>query len=237
MTCRFAHDDAAYVLGALPPSERLAFERHLPGCEECTDAVRQLAGLPGLLGRIDPTVLEEAPDRGPVPEPLPETLLPALTRELHRSRRRRARTGAAVAAAAAVVAGVLVVTGLPDGPEPTRDAPPAAQPDPVPVARPMRPVGDSPVRARLTLEDVTWGTRLGLTCTYDADSVDFDLPPEVDYWLVVRTREGRTEQVGSWRSVDDLTMTLAAGTATDRADIDSVEVRAPGGRVVLRLRL
>ena len=33
--CEFAHDDAAYVLGALSPEDRLAFERHLPTCPEC----------------------------------------------------------------------------------------------------------------------------------------------------------------------------------------------------------
>ena len=31
MTCSFSHDDAAYVLGALPSLERLEFERHLGG--------------------------------------------------------------------------------------------------------------------------------------------------------------------------------------------------------------
>ena len=34
MSCPFAHDDAAYVLGALSPGERLEFERHLAGCDE-----------------------------------------------------------------------------------------------------------------------------------------------------------------------------------------------------------
>ena len=55
MSCPFAHDDAAYVLGALSPAERLEFERHLGRCDDCTRAVRELAGLPGLLGRVDRT--------------------------------------------------------------------------------------------------------------------------------------------------------------------------------------
>ena len=58
MTCPFAHDDAAYVLGSLSPGERLDFERHLAGCAECARSVRALAGMPGLLDRVDAAVLE-----------------------------------------------------------------------------------------------------------------------------------------------------------------------------------
>ena len=85
MSCPFAHDDGAYVLGALSPAERLEFERHLPGCDECTRSVRELAGLPGLLGRVDASDLEDHL----VDEPVPETLLPALAREVRRTRFRR----------------------------------------------------------------------------------------------------------------------------------------------------
>ena len=35
------------------------------------------------------------------------------------------------------------------------------------VAQQMDPVGEVPVQATVSLEQVTWGTRLGLTCTYD----------------------------------------------------------------------
>jgi len=99
----------------------------------------------------------------------------------------------------------------------------------------MRPVGDVPVRARLALEPVAWGTLLALECTYEPDSVEYDLPPEVDYVLVVRTRAGRAERVGSWRSIGGTTMRLPAATAVDRDDIGSVEVRTASGRVVLEL--
>ena len=104
------------------------------------------------------------------------------------------------------------------------------------VTRPMAPVGDVPVEASLGLEQVKWGTRLLLTCTYEPQSVEYDLPSAVDYTLFVRTRGGAAEQVGSWRSASGTTMHLAAATAADRADISSVEVRTPDGRVVLRLR-
>jgi hypothetical protein len=50
--CPHAHDDGAYVLGALSPAERSAFEKHLATCAECRDAVAEVAVLPGLLGRL-----------------------------------------------------------------------------------------------------------------------------------------------------------------------------------------
>ncbi len=234
MSCEFVHDDGAYVLGALSPAERVAFKQHLATCAVCTRSVAALAGLPGLLGRVDATVLEE-PMAGPVHEP-PPTLLPALMGEVRRSRRRRTLLTAGIAAASALL--VVVPVGLAQlGEDP---APPPGQPtadvseEPVPELQ-MAPVGEVPVRATVSLEEVTWGTRVGLTCTYDPDAVPYDLPPEADYELFVRTRTGRMEQVGSWRSVGGREMTIMAATARTPAELASVEVRTTDGRVVLRL--
>ena len=230
MTCPFAHDDAAYVLGALPSVERLAFERHLDGCGSCTRALRELAGLPGLLGRVDIDIVEPAP----VAESLPDSLLPALLREVRRTRRRHAL--AAVGLAAAVVVGIApVVASQVGGEAGTPPAAPSSTAPPSGVAPlTLDPIGDVPLRASVTLEPVTWGTRLGLTCTYDRELVEYELPPAVDYTVYVLTSDGRAERVGSWRSVTGRTMRLSAGTAATRADIASVEVRTPDGRVVLK---
>ena len=237
MSCQFAHDDAAYVLGALGPGERLEFEKHLATCDECTRSVQELAGLPGLLGRVDPKVLEQPP----ADEPVPRTLLPALSREVDRRRRRRTMVVTALAAAVVAVLAVgvpMVVSELGQDDAPSAAAPStkaSTAPSNV-VTRPMAPVGDVPVAASLGLEQVKWGTRLLLTCSYEPQSVKYDLPPAVDYTLFVRTRGGRAEQVGSWRSIGGTTMHLAAATSSNRGDIESVEVRTPDGRVVLRLR-
>jgi hypothetical protein len=234
VSCRFAHDDAVYVLGALSPVERLEFERHLPGCDDCTRAVRELAGLPGLLSRVDTGVLEHPP----ADEPVPETLLPALSREVRRGTRRHtvAAAGLAAAVAAVVAVGVPVAVSQVNGGDGTPPSAAASSSGPTgAVARAMAPVGDVPVRATLGLERVPWGTRLLLTCSYEPQSVKYDLPAVVDYTMFVRTRQGRTEQVGSWRSVGGTTMHLSAATSADPADIQSVEVRTTDGRVVLRL--
>jgi hypothetical protein len=228
--CAFEHADGAYVLGALSAAERLAFERHLAGCDACTARVRQLAGLPGLLGRVGAEVLEdtELPD-------LPPTLLPALATRVRRDQRRRTALTALVAAAAtaAVVGlGAVALDAVRD------DRAPSTTPTATPTAdagTAMSPVGGAavPVRANLTLEDVAWGTRIGLLCTYDPEAVEYELPAEVTYLLVVTTRDGGTEQIGTWRSIGGRTMRLEAGTATRQEDIASVEVRTTDGRVVL----
>ncbi|WP_105566378.1 anti-sigma factor family protein [Microbacterium halophytorum] len=49
---RFAEWDAAYVLGALPPADRAAYEEHLSRCGACRSAIAELSPLPGLLSRV-----------------------------------------------------------------------------------------------------------------------------------------------------------------------------------------
>ena len=239
MTCGFSHLDGSYVLGALSPAERQEFEAHLAQCAECSRSVRELAGLPGLLARVTPEMLA-----APELDDVPETLLPSLVHEVRRTRRRQALVVAGVAAATlvAVALGALAAGGALDA-DPTGTpaaggsasltsdvgASPGASP-----SEEMLPVGHVPVRASLTHEDVGWGTRLALTCTYASDD-GYAEPRWESYSLVVRTRDGAAEQVASWRALPGRTMTLDAATASRWADIASVEVRTADGRTVLKL--
>lgn len=231
MPCEYAEWDGAYVLGALSPSDRVEFERHLATCERCARAVGELAGLPGLLSRVDAAVLEDRVTGDP-----PETLLPALVREVRGARRRRRVVTAAAAAAAVVAVTVpLAVTGRLNLDPPPSAGVSAAGTQSLP--RPMSSVvsGEVPVTAELAFESVAWGTRLDLTCAYDRSSTEYDLPPSVTYALYVRTRDGHAEQVGTWRSVDGRTIRLTAATAASLDDIASVELRTVDGRTILRL--
>ena len=58
----------AYALGALEPAERREFEEHLAGCSSCSDEVRSLLPLHGLLagstGRSWTIVRTVAPPTG-----------------------------------------------------------------------------------------------------------------------------------------------------------------------------
>jgi hypothetical protein len=227
MSCELRHSDGAYVLGALSPAERSDFQAHLAGCAECTQAVQELAGLPGVLGRVPADVLES-----PGEVPLPDTLLPALLRESRAVRRRRTRvTLAGAAAAAVVVAGGSLGIGLVLGDD---DPPPSATPN-VPTGQPMETVGADWMTADLALTSVSWGTRLDLTCSYPPPPDGVSHAEEWSYVMVVRTRDGNVEQVATWRALPGKTMRLAAATAADRDDITSVEIRTSTGEPLLRL--
>ncbi len=235
----YADVDAAYVLGSLPPQERRDYERHLEGCDACSRAVREIAGLPGLLSRLDAEEVAGFDD----PEPMPVTLLPALLTEVRRRGRRRrlvllATSG--VAAAALLVAGsVLGVAGRPDATvaRPPATSTPATKSSTggLAGARAMTPLGQYQLAADLQLRGVAWGTRLDVTCRY------LSRPPEglgpLDYVLVVRTRAGGEEQVGTWRGVPGRQITFAAATRWRTQDIVGVEVRTMAGRPLLRAQL
>lgn len=108
---RYAEWDAAYVLSALAPHDRKAFEVHLGTCPRCQAAVAELMPLPGLLAYARPV------DQDEIPEP-PADLL---DRVRARRRRRRIRprlvlAGAAVAAAIAAAFVLGTIVPLPSSP-------------------------------------------------------------------------------------------------------------------------
>ena len=183
-TCGHEHEDGAYVLGALSPEDRVAFERHLPGCPECAQSVRELAGLPGLLARVPIEILD--PEK--LPMPVPDTLLPALVRRVRRSQRRRTWITAGLVAAAAAIA--IGAVGVSDAlrrrrlAAARRSAPRQvahAQPGPTTAAPvQMTPVGAEPISGWLSLTQVGWGTRLDLTCSYAQESECLPGPEVVD---------------------------------------------------------
>jgi hypothetical protein len=98
----------------------------------------------------------------------------------------------------------------------------------------MSPVGHVPVHARVAFADVAWGTRLDVTCRYDGAGRYGSTAPAT-YALVVRTRDGRAQQVATWRALPGRTMRVTAATAAARDEIASVEVRTAQGTPVLRL--
>ncbi|MCR1786597.1 zf-HC2 domain-containing protein [Nocardioides carbamazepini] len=222
-SCGFAHLDGVYVLGALAAGERAEYERHLPGCAACSRALRDLAGIPGLLGRLPADAAEQPPE----PEPVPTTLLTAMVAEARRSRgRRRAATVSVVAAA--VVLLVLVLAGI--GASLRDDDPPSAAPAGS-IAAPQRMESpETPSTGWVSLTARRWGTRIDLTCTYEGG-----LAGPTTYVLVVRSVDGRTQEVGSWRSTRGQEVRVTMATSLPADEIVSVEVRTESGYSVLRL--
>ena len=103
MSCPHRYDVAPYALGTLDAGDREQIAEHLPGCQECQAVLESVAGLPGLLARVDPD--DVAPPRVMPDEAMFQRLLartaeaPASQRTLRRAPRRRL-----VLAAAAVIA-------------------------------------------------------------------------------------------------------------------------------------
>ena len=225
--CEYEMWDGAYVLGSLSPAERREFEAHLDGCRTCSRAVRDLAGLPGLLGRLGPEVLDQ-----PEPEPVPETLLPRLSRAVRRQQQRRTwlTAGAAAAAAVVVTVGGAVVLDQPSGtPTATPSAPTSVFTAP---ARPMNQVAHDVMTAKVSLTPVAWGTRLDLTCSYPHGTVGYETG---SFALVVHTTDGRTERVATWNGLPGQSMKVSGATAAQASDIASVAVTRLDGSPVLRL--
>lgn len=233
--------DAAYVLGALSPADRHAYEEHLRECEACQASVQLIAGLPGLLALTSADAID---DPGP---PVPETLLPSLIARARSVRRRRRWAAGSLLAAAA--AAVLVVSGLLIVHENTEDAlyeagvgstavasagsspstqgsSPAGVPD---EQTPMTPVVLGPMTATLELTDKKWGTAITVICAY-SDSID----ASVSYDLAVIDTEGTPSSAGSWRAVPGATARVPVATAVPRNRIATLEVRLPDGRTILR---
>lgn len=221
MTGRDAEDhryrdwDAAYVLGALSPQDRRAYEEHLRTCDECAAAVAELAGMPGLL-RMVPA--QEAMDGADDAAAGDVVQLAALAHAVRRVRRRRI---VALVGAAAVL---LVVGGLAG----TFLARPAAPP---PTANQtttllLEPVGDVDVTADLTLEKKGWGTRIDWQCTYPADAwPDGDGPT---YELVLVDDTGERTVVATWLARNAGARGLGASSSIVTEDIRSVEIRVAG---------
>ncbi|QNE47235.1 anti-sigma factor [Glaciihabitans sp. INWT7] len=223
--------DAAYVLGALAATDRREFERHLAGCAECSAAVAELAGLPGLLAKV-PVGEVEMSERSPLP--VPQTLLPRLVRSVARRRRRsRALVVGSILAAAATAAAIVLAVPLilPTPPAVTSTGSASA------ISVVLTPVESSPLYADVKLVPEGWGTRLELNCRYDATA---STPPGYSrgegagYAMFVTDASGRSMQVATWTATPGSTVEPAGTTSLAVADISSVDIRSGSdGRVLL----
>ena len=186
MKCEHVHDSAAYVLGALSPPERDAYERHLDGCAACRAEVADLAVLPGLLGRLDastaqavgsgalspawgsPMTQQSADVASPTAGPdthdplLPRMLDRAMARRRAERRRRRWQMAAAALFAACLGAFAVIGVRAVGADAPVVPATPAT-PDFVAMREVAAPV---PITATLALEARTRGTTVRMRCAY-----------------------------------------------------------------------
>ncbi|MCV2395259.1 zf-HC2 domain-containing protein [Actinotalea sp. M2MS4P-6] len=235
-------DAEAYVLGAVDEPERAAFEAHLRGCAGCRAAVEEVGALPALLDLVPPGLVDRLAASDPVtasvPEsvvtPVPESVLAGLLGSARRRaviRRRRFVLGGLVAAAAAVVLALV----LPASPVSLI----GSRPPNVQVVA-MQPEAPSAITASVSLEQVAWGTRIELTCTYADDgspSAGSAGPASgygpTTYALVVVGEDSSTEQVATWTAVPGRTITVPAASSLPASQIDAIELVADDGTALL----
>ncbi|MDQ7908388.1 zf-HC2 domain-containing protein [Phytohabitans sp. ZYX-F-186] len=201
MRCDYAYDSGAYVLGALSPSERAAYERHLAECPTCREAVGEVAVLPGLLGRLDPAGLEQIASAPSAESRMPD-LLSAVTevRRKERSARRWRTAGSLLTAACLALFAGFGAGILRDGSSAGTQPPPVAQattPGPVkPRMVAMKSVvGELPITAEVGLTPTKWGTRVTVHCAYPAQGGQ---SKTYTYRLMAWDSEGEKEEIGSW---------------------------------------
>ncbi|MBX7269472.1 zf-HC2 domain-containing protein [Micromonospora sp. Llam7] len=222
--CEFAYDDGAYVLGALSPTDRAAYERHLVDCPACQQSVSEIAVLPGLLGRLDPASLEQflpPPENPRVPELL-SAVRDRRRRERQANRLRYAVTGLA-AAAIALVVGFGVATMLP------------GQGTTAPVAQvrmvEMQPVaGSVPVHAEIGLAGTNWGTEVTMHCGYDERA---GYGKANTFRLVAHAGDGSKEQIGSWLAAPGDDLRITGATRFTNAELVRLELILADGTAVL----
>ncbi|HEX6499299.1 MAG TPA: zf-HC2 domain-containing protein [Micromonosporaceae bacterium] len=224
MSCERCVDAGAYVLGALAPTERSEYERHLAQCEPCRDEVADLAVLPGLLGRLDPAEAAAVDQPVTAPAGLLDRVVSKARKEQARLRRRRRWQTAGAALAAACLA---LVVGLGAG----RLVSPAAPPPAAPVVASMRPVQpDLPLSAVLGYAPKGGGTDITMVCVYQS-SGGYAEPWQVT--LVVYPRGSTAGQnVATWPvTPGESSFSAHASVPPDR--IGTVELRRADGGPLL----
>ena len=225
MTCQHTMTLGVYLLGALEPAERSAFESHLSYCDICRTELVRLSPLPGLLNQITPadfaddlpsTAVEGAPvvtqaqpitEPGPLPRlPEPQKPLDTPVREVSDTPglRRSSRYWRVAAAAAAVV--VLVVAGV-FGWGALR------QPPPDDGVTWSVEAGDTSVQARLVEHE--WGTEI--------QSEIHGVPPGRECYLKVYDHYGKWEVAGWWGTDHDPNAEIPASTSIQRSKIAKLE--------------
>lgn len=226
MSCEFALNDGAYVLGALAPAERAEYEWHLAGCPGCREAVASIAVLPGLLSRLAPLPAQEA---------LPSAIdrLPKLVATVGRQRarqRRRRRWQAAVTAlsAAGLVLAVTVGTGV-LRPSATPIMLPSVPPTPSMTAM-HRVLAETAVSAEVGLRETVAGVEVTMHCAYPPTSTH---KKPYTFRLFALGSDGMAEQLGSWMAGPGENVTMTGMSRYHLADLVRLELRARDGTTLL----
>lgn len=227
--------DAAYVLGALSPSERHEYEGHLATCPACAAEVASIAGLGGLLASVPreralALLDEEPPDAGDgeTGGGGDDTVRQLAAATVKARRRARFRFGALLAGTAAAAAAVALALGS------LVDGNPDAQRGRVVVLQQTIPTA---IEAQAEFVDEPWGTRIEIECSYARTDPVYPVrggqPPTWEYGMYVTDSNGETSLVATWMGGPGTTMWPTGSTGLAPEEIRKVDIRLMKSRTVV----
>jgi hypothetical protein len=216
MRCEDGHDDAAYVLGALSPIERAAYERHLATCSFCREAVADLALVPDMLDRLDAEEFAKLLDPS----------LSNLSRPAHAPslKKVRARPIRIVSSAVAFVLFLMIGGGLAYW---GFTADQTSGPPPGPAVAMTRVDPGSPIAATIRITSTGAGSRVEMECTYSPTAKPYT------FHLVAYGPDEQTEQLGSWLAQPGKEFLLPAATHFTEGSLSRLELVRSDDRVML----
>ncbi|MBL7260949.1 anti-sigma factor family protein [Paractinoplanes lichenicola] len=236
MHCEHEHDDGAYVLGALSPAERAAYEGHLATCSFCREAVADISALPDLLSRLDarefaklldPTLTSGDGHPGAAFRDWAtsewQTLAPdAKRRKSGKTKTFRVRVMSTAAAAVLVaLIGVGVFAWTRDNAAPA--APPAG-----PAVAMTAMQRSSPVSASVRLTSTPGGTKVELVCSYSATA-----KKPATFRMIAYGPGEKDDQIGSWQATPGGEFTMNSVTHFGSDSLSRLELVQNDGKVLL----
>jgi anti-sigma-K factor RskA len=230
--CEHEHDDGAYVLGALSPAERAAYEQHLSTCSFCREAVADISALPDVLSRLDakefaklldPTLSSSHPGASLRDWATSEwaTLAPSAKRRKSDKPIRVRVLSTAVAAVMVALLGAGVFLW-------TRESAAPAAPPPGPAIAMTAVDGATPIKATLRLTSAGGGTKVDMTCTYSASA-----SKPYTFRLIAYGPDEQQEQLGSWQAQPGAQFTMPGATHFAKGSLSRLELVQYDGKVLL----
>ncbi len=207
---RYREQIGAFLLGKLDGEERTAMQTHLNSCSVCQAEVRELDPVVAALADASPDRIDEDPWP---PGDLEELTLAPILGEIHRGRRRRRRSRWSALAAAAVCVVAIGLAGF------TWLLEPAVALEPLSFS--VAPGVE--VEGHLIEHD--WGTEIRLDVSGSRDGQT--------HRVTLVSEDGERVKSGTFIGIGDKMLRCTFNAALLRKDADRLEVRTPGGELVL----
>ena len=195
---RYAHWAAAQALGALDADDRRAYETHFATCGICAVELAELAPLPGLIAKIDPSEIEHDPDSARAAA-IAATAKDEIAAIQRRSRRWQL-TATGLAAAAAVLFAVILM-GSNDGTE-------------TPPIQAATVASTTATSTNVAVSPRGWGTEITLDIA--------GLPARDSYQLWAIDTEGAWTSAATWSATPAGVVRLTGATSTPTAELERI---------------